>query len=126
MRLGMPYAKSTRKECIYLCSLHSGPINGLAWRILIMGERWVTQTRVARAMRAERCHTCHCEHHMTTAKGSRHAFGMAKARVRSVPTGMCMSTLLRTGAALDMLHFDEREVARSSKRCARSRRCRML
>jgi len=62
-----------------------------------------------------------------TAKGSRHAFGMAKARVRSVPTGVCMSTLLRTGAALiDMLHFDEREVARSSKRCARSRRCRML
>jgi len=46
-----------------------------------------------------------------TAKGSRHAFGMAKARVRSVPTGMCMSTLLRTGAALDMMHFDEREVA---------------
>jgi len=42
-----------------------------------------------------------------TAKGSRHAFGMVKARVRSVPTGVCMSTLLRTGAALDMLHFDE-------------------
>jgi len=47
---------------------------------------------------------------------------MAKARVRSVPTGVCMSALLRTGAALDMLHFDKREVARSSKRCARSRR----
>ena len=46
-----------------------------------------------------------------TAQGSRHAFGMAKARVRSVPTGVCMSTLLRTGAALDMMHFDEREVA---------------
>jgi len=46
-----------------------------------------------------------------TAKGSRHAFGMAKARVRSVPTGVCMSTLLRTAAALDMMHFDEREVA---------------
>ena len=37
-----------------------------------------------------------------TAKGSRHTFGMAKARVRSVPTGVCMSTPLRTGAALDM------------------------
>jgi len=60
-----------------------------------------------------------------TAKGSRHAFGMAKARVRSVPTGVCMSTPLRTGAALDMMHFDEREVARSSKRCARSWRCRI-
>ena len=69
---------------------------------------------------------CHCEHHMT-AKGSRHAFGMAKVCVRSVPTGVCMSTpALRTGAALDMMHFDGREVARSSKRCARSRRCRML
>jgi len=42
-----------------------------------------------------------------TAKGSRHAFGMlVKARVRSVLTGVCMSTLLRTGAVLDMLHFD--------------------
>jgi len=61
-----------------------------------------------------------------TAKGSRHTFGMAKARARSVPTGVRMSTLLRTGAALDLLHFDEREVARSSKRCARSRRCRTL
>jgi len=40
-----------------------------------------------------------------TAKGSRHAFGMAKARVRSVPTGVCMSTLLRTGAALDMMRI---------------------
>jgi len=28
-----------------------------------------------------------------TAKGSRHAFGMAKARVRSVPTGVRMSAL---------------------------------
>ena len=46
-----------------------------------------------------------------TAKGSRHAFGMAKARVRSVPTGVCMSTPLRPGAALDMMHFDGREVA---------------
>jgi len=46
-----------------------------------------------------------------TAKGSRHAFGMAKARLRSVPTGACMSTLLRTGAALHMMHFDGREVA---------------
>jgi len=52
---------------------------------------------------------CHCEHHMT-AKGSRHAFGMAKARVRSVPTGVCMSTPLRTGAALDMMHFDGQEM----------------
>ena len=41
-------AQSTRKECIHLCS-HSGPIHGLTWRIL-MGERLVTQTRVARAM----------------------------------------------------------------------------
>ena len=66
---------------------------------------------------------CHCEHHMT-AKGSRHAFDMAKARVRSVPAGVCMSTPHWTGAALDMMHFiDGREVdARSSKRCARSRR----
>jgi len=45
-----------------------------------------------------------------TAKGSRHAFGMAKARVRSIPTGGCMSTLLRTGAALDMMHFDGQEM----------------
>ena len=70
---------------------------------------------------------CHCEHHMT-AKGSRHAFGMAKARVRSVPTGVCMSTPLKTCAALDMMHFHfdaGREVARSSKGCARSWRCRI-
>ena len=45
-----------------------------------------------------------------TAKGSRHAFGMAKARVRSIPTGGCMSTPLRTGAALDMMHFDGQEL----------------
>ena len=58
----------------------------------------------------ERYERCHCEHHMT-AKGSRHAFGMAKARVRSVPTGVCMSsTPLRTGAALDMMHFDGQEM----------------
>ena len=45
---------------------------------------------------------CHSEHHMImTAKGSRHAFGMAKTCVRSVPTGVCMSTPLRTGATLD-------------------------
>jgi hypothetical protein len=49
----------------------------------------------------ERYEMCHCEHHMT-AMGSRHAFGMAKARVRSVPTGVCMSTPLRTGATLEM------------------------
>ena len=48
-------------------------------------------------------------------KGLAARFGMAKARARSVPTGVCMSTLLRPGAALDMMHFDEREVARSSK-----------
>ena len=52
---------------------------------------------------------CHCENHMT-AKGSRHAFGMAKARVRSIPTGGCMSTPLRTDAALDMVHFDGQEM----------------
>ena len=46
-----------------------------------------------------------------TAKGSRHASGMAsKACVRSVPTGVCMSTPLRTGAALDMQHFDGQEM----------------
>ena len=45
-----------------------------------------------------------------TAKGSRHAFGMAKARVRSIPTGGCMSTPLRTDAALDMVHFDGQEM----------------
>ena len=46
-----------------------------------------------------------------TAKCSRHAFGMAKARVRSIPTGGgCMSTPLRTGAALDMMHFDGQEM----------------
>jgi len=46
-----------------------------------------------------------------TAKGSRHAFGMlAKARVRSVPAGVCMSTPHRTGAALDMMHFDGQEM----------------
>ena len=39
---------------------------------------------------------------------------------------MCMSTPLRTRAALDMMHFDGREVARSPKRCAHSWRCRML
>ena len=49
---------------------------------------------------------CHCEHKHMTAKGSQHAFGMAKARVRSVPTGVCMSTPLWTGAALHMMHFD--------------------
>jgi hypothetical protein len=42
------------------------------------------------------------------------------------PLGVCMSTLLGIGAALDMMHFDGREVARSSKRCARSRRCRVF
>ena len=47
MRLGLPKARG--KECIHLCS-HSGPIHGLTWRIL-MGERWFTQRRVARAMR---------------------------------------------------------------------------
>jgi len=39
-------AQSTRKECIHLCS-HSGPIHGF-WLDMahLMGERWVTQTRV--------------------------------------------------------------------------------
>ena len=52
-----------------------------------------------------------------TAKGSRHAFGMAKARVRSVPTGVCMSTPLRTGAALDMMHFDGQEMRTGAVCC---------
>ena len=60
-------------------------------------------------MSCARYESCHCEHHMT-AKGSRHAFGMVKARVWSVPTGVCMSTPLRTGAALDMMHFDGQEM----------------
>ena len=53
-----------------------------------------------------------------TAKGSRHAFGMAKARVWSVPTGVCMSTpALRTVAALnvDMIHFDGQEMRARSE-----------
>ena len=69
-------------------------------------------------MSCARYERCHCEHHMT-AKGLQHAFGMAKARVRSVLTGVCgMSTPLRTGAALDMMHFDGREVARARLRDA--------
>ena len=108
-------AQSTRKECIHLCS-HSGPIHGLTWRIL-MGERWViTQRRVA--VCCARYEICHCKH-LVTAKGSRHALGMAKACVRSVSTmGVCMSTPLRTGEALDMMNFDGREVARARPRDA--------
>jgi len=98
------------------------PLQAHTWLDMahLMGEWWVTQTRV-RALWEVPLRAPYM-----TAKGSRHAFGMAKARVRSVPTGVCMSTLLRTGAALDMLHFDERVVARSSLLFSRARRCRML
>jgi len=75
-----------------------------------MGERWVTQTRDARAMRGAIASTIY------DCKGlaARFWHGQSTRAERSYGRVHEHANILRTGAALDMMHFDDREVARST------------
>jgi len=120
MRLGLPKA---RVRNAFTCAATPGPYMAWhgAWRI------WWARGGSLKHVCA-RYERCHCEHHIwlqrvrgTLLAWPKHACGAFLRRAHEHTTQDRWS-----GAALDMLHFDEREVARSSKRCARSRKCRML